>query len=137
MKYWLMKSEPDAYAWEKLVADGSGKWDGVRNPTAALNLKTMKKGDRAFFYHSNIGKEIVGVMEIAREHYPDSSDTTGRWVMVDVKPVMPVKNKINLAMVKADPKLADMALVKYSRLSVQPVTAAEWKYICKLAGIPA
>jgi predicted RNA-binding protein with PUA-like domain len=137
MKYWLMKSEPDAYAWEKLVADGSGKWDGVRNPTAALNLKTMKKGDRAFFYHSNIGKEIVGVMEITREHYPDSSDTTGRWVMVDVKPVMPVKTKLSLAMVKADPKLADMALVKFSRLSVQPVTAVEWKYICKLAGVPA
>jgi predicted RNA-binding protein with PUA-like domain len=137
MKYWLMKSEPDAYSWEKLVADGSGKWDGVRNPTAALNLKTMKKGDRAFFYHSNIGKEIVGVMEITREHYPDSSDTTGRWVMVEVKPVMPVKTKISLATIKADPKLADMALVKYSRLSVQPVTAAEWKYVCKLAGIAA
>lgn len=137
MNYWLMKSEPDVYGWPKLVADGHGRWDGVRNATAANNLKAMKTGDRAFFYHSNIGKEIVGVMEIVREAYPDSSDPTGRWVMVDVKPLAPVKTPVTLAQVRADKKLKDMALVRFSRLSVQPVTAAEWKYICRLAGIAA
>lgn len=135
MAFWLMKSEPDVYSWDKLVADGSGKWDGVRNATAALNLKTMKKGDKAFFYHSNIGKEVVGVMEIVREAYPDSTDDTGRWVMVDVKPLKPVKTPVTLAAVRADKALKDMALVRYSRLSVQPVTSAEWKHICRLAGI--
>jgi predicted RNA-binding protein with PUA-like domain len=135
MRYWLMKSEPDAYSWQKLVADGYGKWDGVRNPTAANNLKTMKLGDLAFFYHSNIGKEIVGVMAVAKEHYPDPADKTGRWVMVDVKPVKPVKTPVTLAAVKADKRLAAMALVRYARLSVQPVTPEEWKIVCKLAGI--
>jgi len=137
MAYWLMKSEPDAYSWEKLVAEGRGKWDGVRNPTAALNLKTMKVGDLAFFYHSNIGKEIVGIMEIAREHYPDPTDSTGRWVMVDVKPVKPVPKPVSLAAAKAEPKLASMALVRYGRLSVQPVTATEWKLVCKMGGVKA
>jgi predicted RNA-binding protein with PUA-like domain len=135
MAYWLMKSEPDVYGWDKLVAEGRGKWDGVRNATAARNLKAMKKGDRAFFYHSNIGKEIVGVMEIVREAYPDSTDDTGRWVMVDVKPIRPVKTPVTLAAVRADKALKDMALVRYSRLSVQPVTEAEWAYLCRLAGI--
>jgi predicted RNA-binding protein with PUA-like domain len=135
MAYWLMKSEPDAYSWQKLVADGRGRWDGVRNAMAARNLKTMKVGDLAFFYHSNIGKEIVGIMEIAREHYPDESETSGKWVMVDVKPVKPVVTPVTLAAVKAEPKLADMALVRYSRLSVQPVAAAEWKLVCKMAGV--
>lgn len=135
MRYWLMKSEPDVYGWDKLVADGKGHWDGVRNPTAAGNLKAMKVGDRAFFYHSNIGKEIVGVMEITREAYPDKTDPTGKWVMVDVKPVAPVKTPVTLAQVKADKRLKDMALVRFSRLSVQPVTPAEWKLICRLAGM--
>jgi predicted RNA-binding protein with PUA-like domain len=137
MAYWLMKSEPDAYSWEKLVAEGRGRWDGVRNAMASRNLKTMKVGDLAFFYHSNIGKEIVGIMEIAREHYPDHTDTTGKWVMVDVKPVKPVPKPVTLAAVKAEPKLADMALVRYARLSVQPVTATEWKLVCKMAGVKA
>jgi predicted RNA-binding protein with PUA-like domain len=137
MAYWLMKSEPDAYSWEKLVAEGRGRWDGVRNAMASRNLKTMKIGDLAFFYHSNIGKEIVGIMEIAREHYPDHTDTTGKWVMVDVKPVKPVPKPVTLAAVKAEPKLADMALVRYARLSVQPVTATEWKLVCKMAGVKA
>ena len=137
MAYWLMKSEPDVYGWDKLVADGRGKWDGVRNATAARNLKAMKKGDRAFFYHSNIGKEIVGVMEIVREAYPDSTDETGRWVMVDVKPLKPVKTPVTLAAVRADRALKDMALVRYARLSVQPVTPGEWKHICRLAGVAA
>jgi len=137
MAYWLMKSEPDVYGWDKLVKDGKGKWDGVRNATAARNLKAMKKGDRAFFYHSNIGKEIVGVMEIVREAYPDSTDDTGRWVMVDVKPIKPVKTPVTLAAVRADKALKDMALVRYSRLSVQPVTLSEWTHVCRLAGIDA
>ena len=135
MRYWLMKSEPDVYSWSKLVAEGRGRWDGVRNPIAARNLKAMKVGDRAFFYHSNIGKEIVGVMEIVREHYPDHTDKTGRWVMVDVKPVKAVKTPVTLAAVKGEPELVDMALVRYARLSVQPVKAAEWKFVCRMAGI--
>src|SRR5690348_9136942 len=137
MNYWLMKSEPDAYSWQKLVADGTGHWDGVRNPTAAANLRKMKVGDRAFFYHSNIGKEIVGVMEIAREAYPDKTDDTGRWVMVDVVPLAPAKTPVTLEQIKADKRFADLALVKYSRLSVQPVSAAHWKALCKMAGIKA
>ena len=137
MQYWLMKSEPDVYAWDRLVKEGRGHWDGVRNATAANNLRAMKTGDRAFFYHSNIGKEIVGVMEIAREAYPDKTDDTGRWVMVDVVPVAPAKAPVTLAQIKADKRFADLALVKFSRLSVQPVSAAHWKALCKLAGIKA
>lgn len=137
MNTWLMKSEPDAYSWSKLVAEKRGRWDGVRNPVAARNLKHMKIGDRAFFYHSNIGREIVGVMEIVGEHYPDPTDKTGKWVAVDVKPVMPVKTPVTLAAVKAEPRLAAMALVRYARLSVQPVTPAEWKLVCSMAGLKA
>jgi predicted RNA-binding protein with PUA-like domain len=137
MQYWLMKSEPDVYAWDRLVKEGRGHWDGVRNATAANNLKAMKKGDRAFFYHSNIGKEIVGVMEIVREAYPDKTDDTGRWVMVDVAPIAPAKTPVTLAQIKADKRFADLALVKFSRLSVQPVSAAHWKALCKLGGIDA
>jgi predicted RNA-binding protein with PUA-like domain len=137
MQYWLMKSEPDVYGWDKLVKDGRGSWDGVRNWTARGNLKAMKEGDRAFFYHSNIGKEIVGVMEIAREAYPDRTDDTGRWLMVDVVPLKKAKTPVTLEQIKADKRFADLALVKYSRLSVQPVSAAHWKTLCKLAGIPA
>lgn len=137
MQYWLMKSEPDVYGWDKLVKDGRGSWDGVRNWTARGNLKAMKKGDQAFFYHSNIGKEIVGTMEIAREAYPDKTDDTGRWVMVDVVPLKPAKTPVTLEQVKADKRFADLALVKYARLSVQPVSAAHWKMLCKMAGIPA
>ena len=137
MQYWLMKSEPDVYGWDKLVREGRGSWDGVRNWTARGNLKTMKKGDHAFFYHSNIGKEIVGVMEIAREAYPDKTDDTGRWVMVDVVPLQPAKTPVTLEQVKADKRFADLALVKYARLSVQPVSPAHWKMLCKMAGIAA
>lgn len=135
MQYWLMKSEPDAYSWSKLVADGKGHWDGVRNHQASNNLKAMRKGDRAFFYHSNIGKEIVGVMEIAREHYPDHTDPDGKWVMVDVKPLFPVKQPVTLAQVKAEPRLKDLLLVRHSRLSVVPVAPAEWRIICTMAGL--
>ncbi len=137
MKYWLLKSEPDVYSWSKLVADGRGKWDGVRNHTAKLNLQAMKKGDRAFFYHSNIGKEIVGTMEIVREAYPDTSAEKGAWFMVDVAPLKAAAKPLTLADAKTLPELAGMALLKYSRLSVQPVTPAEWKFICKRIGVPA
>ncbi len=135
MQYWLMKSEPDVYSWSKLVAEGRGRWDGVRNPVAARNLSTMKLGDRAFFYHSNVGKEVVGVMEIVREHYPDPTDKTGKWVAVDVKPLVAAKTPATLAAIKAEKRLSAMALVRYARLSVQPVTAAEWKLVCRMSGI--
>lgn len=137
MNYWLMKSEPDTYSWSKLVTEKRGRWDGVRNPIAARNLKHMKVGDRAFFYHSNIGKEIVGIMEIVKEHYPDPTDPTGKWVAVDVKPDRAVKTPVTLAAVKSEKRLADMALARYARLSVQPVTPEEWKLVCKMAGLSA
>lgn len=137
MKYWLLKSEPDVYSWSKLVADGRGKWDGVRNHSAKLNLLAMKKGDRAFFYHSNIGKEIVGTMEIVREAYPDTSAEKGAWFMVDVAPLAAAKTPLGLAEIKTLPELGEMALVRFSRLSVQPVTPDEWKAICKRLGVPA
>ena len=137
MKTWLMKSEPEAYSWAKLVADGSGRWDGVRNAQAANNLRAMKPGDRAFFYHSSTGKEIVGVMEITRAAYPDPTDATGRWVAVDVRPMTPVRRPVTLVEIKADQRFADFLLVRHTRLSVMPVPAAHWKAICKLAGISA
>ncbi len=135
MAYWLMKSEPSAYSWDQLVKDGRTNWSGVRNYQAANNLKAMKPGDRAFFYHSNEGLDVVGIMEIVKAAYPDPSDKAGRFVMVDVKPVGPVKTPVRLAAIKAEPKLKDLGLVKQSRLSVSPVSAEEWKLICKMAGV--
>lgn len=135
MKYWLMKSEPDVYSWSKLVAEKRGKWDGVRNHTAKLNLKAMRVGDRAFFYHSNIGKEIVGTMTVVREAYPDTSAEKGEWFMVDVEPLEAAKTALPLAEIRAIPELKDMMLVNNSRLSVQPVTAAEWKAVCRRLGV--
>ena len=138
MAYWLMKTEPDAWSWEQQVKRGAKgeTWSGVRNFTARNNLKTMKKGELAFFYHSNIGKEIVGIVEVIRERYPDPTAAEGEpWVVVDVKAVEPLPKPVTLAEVKADPKLKNMSLVTSMRLSVQPVTDAEWKYICKLGGI--
>ena len=122
MNYWLVKSEPSTWSWDQQVAKGAKgeAWTGVRNFTARQNLVKMKKGDLAFFYHSNEGKEIVGIAEIIKEAYPDPSDKTGKFVCVDLK---------------ADKRLVDMALVKYSRLSVQPVTAEEWKIVCKMGGV--
>ncbi len=134
MRHWLMKSEPDAYPWSKLVADGKGSWDGVRNHQAAANLRAMAVGDRAFFYHSNEGLEIVGIMEITRPAYPDPSDPTGKFVMVDVKPVKPTKDPVTLKQIKADGRFADLALVRHTRLSVMPVSAEHWRMICKLGG---
>jgi predicted RNA-binding protein with PUA-like domain len=137
MAYWLVKSEPDSWSWDQQVAVGAKgtAWTGVRNFTAKANLEKMKKGDRAFFYHSNEGKEIVGIVEVSKEHYPDPTDKTGKFVVVDFKAVEPLKTPVTLAQVKADKKLAEMALVKFSRLSVQPVTAEEWKHVCKLGGV--
>lgn len=137
MARWLVKSEPVKYAWDRMVADGRTHWDGVRNHQASNNLKAMKVGDRAFFYHSNEGLEVVGVVEVVREYYPDPSDPSGRFGMVDVAPVMPVKTPVTLKQMKADPLLENMALVRQSRLSVCPVTDAEWARVCQLAGIEA
>jgi predicted RNA-binding protein with PUA-like domain len=137
MAYWLLKSEPSAYSWDQLVKDRRTNWSGVRNFQAAANLKAMKKGDRAFFYHSGEGKEVVGVAEIVKEAYPDTTDRSGRFVMVDVVPVEPVKTPVNLATIKATPALKNMPLVKLSRLSVSPVSADEWRIIAKMAGIKA
>ncbi len=137
MAYWLLKSEPSAYSWDQLVKDKRTNWSGVRNFTAAKNLRTMKEGDRAFFYHSGEGPEIVGVVEIVKEAYPDPGDKSGRFVMVDVVPVSPVKTPVSLATIKATPALKAMPLVRLSRLSVSPVSADEWRTIAKMAGIKA
>jgi predicted RNA-binding protein with PUA-like domain len=139
MAYWLVKSEPGAWSWEQQVKSGAKgtAWTGVRNHTAKQNLEKMRKGDRAFFYHSGEGKDIVGIAEVTREHYPDPTDKSGMFVVVDLKAVEPVPKPVTLAAIKAEPKLKDMALVKYSRLSVQPVTADEWKLVCKMGGVKA
>ena len=134
MNYWLVKSEPDSFSWDQQVANKVEPWTGVRNHTARQNLNAMKLGDRAFFYHSNQGKEIVGVVEVVREAYPDPTADKGPWVCVDMKAVGPMPHPVTLVAVKADPKLADMALVKLSRLSVMPVSKPHWDYICRLGG---
>ena len=137
MQHWLLKSEPSAYSWDQLVKDGRTNWNGVRNFQAANNLKAMKVGDRAFFYHSNEGLAIVGIAEIVKDAYPDPTDKSGRFVMVDVKPLEPVKTPVTLAQIKAEPKLAEFKLVRQGRLSVVPVAPAEWQLICKMAGVKA
>lgn len=133
--YWLMKSEPDVYSWDDLVAEGEGTWDGVRNYTARNNMRAMKAGDGVFFYHSNIGVEIVGIAEVSREAFQDPSDETGRWSAVGVKPVRKLPRPVTLQQIKADPALADMDLITKFRLSVSAVKPAEWEHILKLAGI--
>ena len=133
MAHWLLKSEPFKYSWDQMVKDGRTHWDGVRNHQAAANLKAMRVGDHAFFYHSNEGKEIVGIVEIVREAYPDPSDEAARFVMVDVSPVRAVQVPVTLAQMKADTALADLALIRQSRLSVVPVSDAHWAYILGLA----
>ena len=135
MAYWLIKSEPDAFSWDQQVANGVEPWTGVRSHQAKRNLAAMRKRDRCFFYHSNIGKEIVGVVEVVREAYPDP--TGEKWVSVDMKALGPLPKPVTLAVAKADPALANMALVKLSRLSVGPVTPEEWAHICKLGGFKA
>jgi predicted RNA-binding protein with PUA-like domain len=137
MAHWLMKSEPSTWSWDQQVAKGARgeAWTGVRNHSAKLFMMAMKKGDRAFFYHSNEGKEIVGIVEIIREHYPDPTDASGKFVCVDIKADRPLKTPVTLAAVKLEQRLSEMALIKLSRLSVQPVTDAEWKIVCKMGGM--
>jgi predicted RNA-binding protein with PUA-like domain len=137
MKYWLVKSEPSVWSWDQQVAKGrkGEAWTGVRNHSAKLHMMAMKKGDRAFYYHSNEGKEIVGIAEVVREHYPDPTDESGKFVCVDIAADRPLKTPVTLVAVKAEPRLSEMALMKLSRLSVQPVTAEEWKLVCKMGGL--
>ena len=137
MAHWLMKSEPSAFSWDDLAKKKSEPWNGVRNYQANNNMKAMKKGDRAFFYHSVDEKSIVGVCEIVKEHYPDHTDESGKFGMVDVKAVMPVKKVVTLADIKGDERFADFALIRQSRLSVVPVSDAHWKILCQMAGIKA
>ena len=132
---WLMKSEPDVYGWDDLVAEGEGTWDGVRNHLAARNLRTMKAGDLAFFYHSNIGIEIVGVIEISIGGLSDPTDPDGKWAAVKVKPVEKLPKTVTLKQVKATPELAEMDLIRLSRLSVGAVRPDEWALILKMAGV--
>lgn len=133
-RLWLMKSEPDAYSWDDLLREGEGTWDGVRNHRAANNLRTMAVGDLAFFYHSNIGKEIVGVITISQGGLTDPTDPDGKWAAVKVRPVRRLARSVTLAQIKADPALADMELLRLSRLSVAEVTPDHWRHILGLAG---
>jgi predicted RNA-binding protein with PUA-like domain len=137
MAYWLLKSEPSVYSWDRFVADGRTHWDGVKNAQALNNLRAMREGDRAFFYHSNEGKQIVGVAEIVRTFYPDPKDPSGKLGMVDVRPLQPLKAPVSLAAMKQNPKLRSMALIRQSRLSVCPVSEHEWTVVCGMAGIAA
>ena len=133
-QYWLVKSEPEAFSWDQQVANGVEPWTGVRNHAAKNNLKAMRVGDRAFFYHSNTGKEIVGVVEVVRAAYPDPTAETGDWVAVDMRAVGPMPHPVGLATIKATPALAELALIRQSRLSVMPVSAAHWAELCRMGG---
>ena len=137
MAYWLFKTEPAAWSWEnqKKRGDKGETWNGVRNFQAAKNMKTMKRGDLGFFYHSGEERRIVGIVEVIREYHPDPTDQTGRFGMVDVKAVKEFANPVTLAEIKSDPKLQDMVLVRNSRLSVQPVKPNEWQIICRAGGV--
>jgi predicted RNA-binding protein with PUA-like domain len=132
-RYWLMKSEPESYGWDKLMEDGGTVWDGVRNHRAKLNLKAMKVGDQAFFYHSVTGKEIVGVVEIARAGMKDPKDETGTWAAVEIKPVRKLDRPVALAEIKAEPALKDIELIRQSRLSVAEIRQEEWEKILSMA----
>lgn len=135
--FWLIKSEPASYSWDDLVRDGETVWNGVRNHRAKANLAKMQVGDSAFFYHSVTGKEIVGVAEISEAGISDPTDETGKWAAVKVKPLRPFARPVTLAEIKADPALADIELVRLSRLSVAEITQDEWTYICAKAEGPA
>jgi predicted RNA-binding protein with PUA-like domain len=137
VNHWLFKTEPDAFSWEMQKQRGAKgePWSGVRNYAAAKYMKAMKKGDLGFFYHTGDEKRIVGIVEVVAEYKPDPTDETGKFGLVDVKAVKDVPVPVTLAQVKADPKLAQMVLVREARLSVQPVSDAEWKHICKLGGV--
>ncbi len=137
MAYWLFKSEPSTWSWDEQVAQGDAgeEWDGVRNYQARNHMRQMKVGDRGFFYHSQKDKEIVGTVEVVAEAHPDSTTDDARWECVDIKAIMPLKTPVSLERIKQEPLLADMVLVRNSRLSVQPVRDAEWKLICGMGGI--
>lgn len=137
MRYWLFKSEPDVFGWDDLVAKGEKgeEWDGVRNYQARNNMREMQLGDRGLFYHSNIGKEVVGIAEVCALAHPDSTTDDPRWECVDIRAVAPVKTPVTLDQAKAEPRLKDMILVNNSRLSVQPVSEAEWAVVMELAGM--
>ncbi|MEX0370966.1 MAG: EVE domain-containing protein [Tateyamaria sp.] len=137
MRYWLFKSEPSTWSWDQQVAKGDAgeEWDGVRNYQARNFMRQMKVGDRGFFYHSQSEKAVVGIVEVIAEAHPDSTTDDERWDCVDIKAIGPVETPVTLAMVKADPRLEDMALIRNSRLSVQPVTDAEWAVVCEMAGV--
>ncbi|MEL7097404.1 MAG: EVE domain-containing protein [Pseudomonadota bacterium] len=137
MAYWLFKSEPDTWSWDDQVAKGDAgeEWDGVRNYQARNFMREMKRGDRGFFYHSQSEKAVVGIVEVIAEAHPDSTTDDERWDCVDIKAVKPVQTPVTLDLVKADERLTEMALVKQARLSVQPVTEAEWAIVCALAGV--
>ncbi len=134
MRYWLMKSEPDCFSWDDLVRQGQAEWDGVRNHAAQLNMKAMTVGDHALFYHSNIGLEAVGIMRIVRTAEPDSTDATGKWMAVLVAPDRKLRQPVTLKAMKAEPALAEMAMIRQSRLSVSPLTEAEFKHIVAMSG---
>ncbi|WP_299047937.1 EVE domain-containing protein [uncultured Tateyamaria sp.] len=137
MKYWLFKSEPSTWSWDQQVAKGDAgeEWDGVRNYQARNFMREMTVGDRGFFYHSQTEKAVVGIVEVKAEAHPDSTSDDDRWDCVDIRAIGPVKTPVTLEMVKADPRLEDMALIRNSRLSVQPVTPAEWVIVCEMAGV--
>lgn len=137
MAYWLVKSEPGAWSWDDQVRDGVTAWTGVRNYQACNNLKAMRLGDRAFFYHSVEEKRIVGVVEVVREAYPDPTAEDPRWMCPDLKAVVPLARPVTLAEIKGDPRLAEMPLLRQSRLSVCPVDEASWRLLCDLGGVKA
>jgi predicted RNA-binding protein with PUA-like domain len=132
MAYWLLKSEPGSWSWDDQVKAGATEWDGVRNYQASNNMKAMELGDLCFFYHSVKEKLVVGIVEVVGLYYPDPSDASGRFGMVDVKAVKPMERPVSLSEIKAEPRLSELALVKQSRLSVVPVNQAEWRLICEM-----
>lgn len=134
MAYWLVKSEPFKYSWDQFVKDGKTFWDGVRNYAARNFLRDMKKGDKVLYYHSNEGLEVVGIAQVIKEHYPDPTTDEDAWVVVDLKPVKKLKQPVTLKQIKGDQRLANMAILKLSRLSVTPVTEDEWNVVMELAG---
>ena len=136
MKYWLLKSEPDAWSWDNQVKEGASMWDGVRNYQARNNLKEMKKNDLCFFYHSVTERSIVGIVKVVKEYYPDPTDKTDRFVVVDVKAIKKLKNPVSLDQIKENKKLKNIALIKQSRLSVMPIKKIEWEEIIKLSSMP-
>ena len=135
MKYWLLKSEPDAWSWDNQVKEGASMWDGVRNYQARNNLKNMKKNDLCFFYHSVAEKSVVGIVKVVKEHYPDPTDETERFVVVDVKAIKKLKKPVSLEKIKLNDKLKNIALIKQSRLSVMPIKEVEWNEIIKMSSI--